>query len=218
MDTPWHSQANEIARFNAEHRVMRWDINGAYYTTGETTVGQKTEYGKLDFARLVRHCQATKPEDVIGIHTTVWEDGKCWCKWAIIDIDYHDHPGDSVERNFKAALHWFYKLQELGFKPILFDSNGKGGFHILILFSERVPSEWLFAFGECLLSDYADLGFEEPPEFFPKQRRITQSGPGSCGNWVRLPGRHSKSKHYSIAYHPDEKRWMNEGEILSYTT
>src|SRR5262249_44432250 len=89
--------------------------------------------------------------------------------------------------------HWYGRMQELGFRPLLSDSNGAGGFHLMVLFREPVPTPSVFAFAQWLVRDYGALGMTAP-EVFPKQARIKPCG---FGNWLRLPGRHHSRAHWS---------------------
>ena len=63
-------------------------------------------------------------------------------RWLAIDIDRHD-PDESVvtpEGNLSAARGWWQALVDMGLDPILMDSNGVGGFHLLVLFAEPMST------------------------------------------------------------------------------
>jgi hypothetical protein len=112
--------------------------------------------------------------------------------------------GSPAEANLVAVLHWHDVLCRLGFQPLLTDSNGKGGYHLLTVFSEPVSTSRVFVFLEWLVRDHADHGLTVPPETFPKQPYIK---PGRCGNWLRLPGRHHTREHWSRVW--DGSRWLD---------
>src|SRR5262249_47216394 len=137
----------------------------------------------LDVLR--RHFAATAPEHVIGLHTTSQENTS---RWGAIEVDWHGPTSTAPETNWRAALHWHDELRQMGFRPLLTDSNGKGGYHVRILLREPVATADVWAFLCWLKGDYADFGMTSKPESFPKQSAVTKKNP--CGNWLRVPGRH----------------------------
>jgi len=126
---------------------------------------------------------------VVGLHFgSVGPDATAKCVAG--DIDRHGEAGDPAA-NERAAIHWYDRARELGFKPLLYTSNGKGGFHLRILFVELIPLALAYHFGRWLFRDRDELGFPEL-EIFPKQERLAAPGQdGEFGNWLRLPGRAS---------------------------
>ena len=102
-----------------------------------------------------------------------------------------------------AALSWYQRLARLGISPLLTDSNGAGGYHLLAAFTEPVATPLVFALMRWLVSDYARYRLSGPPETFPKQPRI---GAGRYGNWLRLPGRHHTRDHWSAVW--DGQAWI----------
>jgi hypothetical protein len=90
-----------------------------------------------------------------------------------------------VLANERYAVHVYRKAANLGLCALLYESNGKGGFHLWVLFDGAVLAPVLRALGNWLVRDHADFGFTKPPEVFPKN-----DGETTWGNWVRLPGRH----------------------------
>src|SRR5262249_30287406 len=108
------------------------------------------------------------------------------------------------------AVHWFDELRQIGFRPLLADSNGAGGFHLRVLLREPAPTVEVYVFFAWLTGDYARFGFPKRPECFPKQRQGAPAGrSGQYGNWLRLPGRHHSREHWSRFW--DGQRWL-EGE------
>jgi hypothetical protein len=157
----------------------------------------------LTRAVLRRHFAASRPEHVIGLHST--SPGNT-CLWGALDIDWHGPTSTAPALNLAAALAWYGKLRRLGFLPLLTDTNGAGGFHLLTLFSAAVPAAKVFSFLRWLARDHGALGLPSPPETFPKQPRIE---PGRYGNWLRLPGRHHTREHWSRVW--DGWAWL-EGD------
>ena len=77
------------------------------------------------------HFQGRHEWHVMGLHPA-GEDNLC--RFIVIDIDCHvegEGDAETVKRNFNAALHWWNKLRQLGFRPWLIDSNGNGGISYL---------------------------------------------------------------------------------------
>src|SRR5262249_50839093 len=128
---------------------------------------------------------------IVGLHTTNLTNNSRWCA---VDLDSHGPTSTPAHVNLAAVINWYGRLQELGFHPLLEDSDGAGGYHLWPVFDEPVPTPNVFAFVQWLVRDHAAQGMPNPPEIFPKQARIK---PGGFGNWLRLPGRHHSRAHWS---------------------
>jgi hypothetical protein len=207
--TAWAAHAAELASWTLAHLVNRKDVWGGYYAGPEGTC-QTTRPRVVDRGRvlltpdvLLRHFAATYANHVVGLHTTSPDNTS---RWAGVDIDCHGDGGSDPAANLRAALAWYDRLRGLGFMPLLTDSNGKGGFHLLAIFNGPVPTPQVFAFGRWLVRDHAEHGLPVAPETFPKQPYIA---PGKYGNWLRLPGRHHTRPHWSRVW--NGSRWL-EGE------
>jgi len=125
----------------------------------------------------------------IGAYTTCPKTNKA--KWFGFDIDAHNDNADP-NANLNQALRIYNALRELGFHPILEDSNGKGGYHIWVTLIYPTDCETVFRFANWLVRDE-----EDKPEVFPKQIRIREDG---HGNFMRLPGKHHTRNHFSKIY------------------
>jgi hypothetical protein len=157
---------------------------------------------------IARHYRGERPEHVIGLHTTGPDNTS---RWGALDIDWHGPDSTAPELNLAAAIGWYGRLIRRGFTPLLTDSNGKGGYHLLIPFSAPAPTPRVFAFVRSLVADHAAYGLPQPPEVFPKQARIE---PGRFGNWMRLPGRHHTHDHWSRTW--DGHRWLDGEEAVDF--
>ncbi len=168
--------------------------------------------GKLTVNRLARHFKGADPTDVIGVYSTAPDpDEVCWSLWLGLDFDHHGE-GPAPDSTWNAALSCFEVLTKLRFRPILEDSNGRGGFHVWVLFAERVQTTGVRAFGLWLVRGWKTWGLDSQPEVFPKQDRIT---PKDCGNLLRLPGRHFKNlDHWSRIW--DGSRWLEGEDAIGY--
>src|SRR5262249_48807694 len=87
-----------------------------------------------------------------------------------------------------------------GFRPIMADSNGKGGYWVDVIFDQPILTDTARRLGLWLTRDWRELGLADPPEVFPKQFEITPKGRGACGNWTRLYGRHPKRNSWTLVY------------------
>src|SRR5262249_9090221 len=146
--------------------------HGKYYRNAEGEVRQcadpanahHTKAGHLSRDKLIRHFRATDTNDIIGVYAY---DADKKGKWVAIDIDAHDDQADP-EANRRYAVHLYLNLGRLGFTPLLYESNGKGGFHLWALLSGPVTAAVLHRFGNWLVRDHREHGFDKPPEVFPK--------------------------------------------------
>ena len=182
-------------RPHAERGKKYTKRNGAVATLkAPTTRPAKRLRGHVFLTRelLARHFRAAAPEDVVGLHTTGPDNTS---RWGAFEIDWHSPDSMSPDVNWSAALGWYEKLVALGFRPLLTDSNGKGGYHQRVFFNAPVPTPRVFAFLQWLLRDFADYGLPKQPEKFPKQPRVDAKNP--YGNWLRLPGLHHTREHWS---------------------
>lgn len=215
----WRERAQELGHWAMKHLVNRTDVWGRYLQLDQRKVGPdgvlhnaitapfKQERGKvfLQEASLVKHFQAKVDGVSLGLHSM---SPHRTSRWMAVDIDLHDTLDDSVtpEGNFAAALHWWNELRALGLDPLLLDSNGRGGFHLLVLFAQPMTTESVYHFLKALVEDYALRGLDEMPETFPKQFKT-----GHYGSWLRLPGRHHSRPHYTRVWNDDpseEESWL----------
>jgi putative DNA primase/helicase len=217
----WAEHAEALALWAWQHLVNRVDVWGGYrplHERGRIYRRRNGTIGRLDKTTtrpalsrrgqefltediLACHFAARAPEQVAGLHTTGPENTS---RWGAVDVDWHGLQSTAPEINWAAALDWFEKLRSLGFQPLLTDSNGAGGYHLLLPFSEPLPTPKVFAFCRWLVSDHARHGLPRAPEIFPKQPALAA---GECGNWLRLPGRHHTREHWSRVW--DGSRWLD---------
>lgn len=209
----WWLRANELAEWAMERLVNRVDCVGRYYREDglvKQTTKKFREGCELSLGWLICHFRARTTEDIIGCHTTVWTRDGCLSRWFCIDIDWH---GDGMppEALWAAALAWHGSLVGLGFRPLLLDSNGRGGLRLYVLFDRPVPTHHVYRFAQWLIRDWGERGLDKAPETFPRQDIITRpdSKDGSYGNWLRIPGRHHKRDHWSRVW--DGDGWL-EGD------
>jgi hypothetical protein len=163
---------------------------------------------------LARHFSTKCDEGIVGLHTTSPDNTSLW---GGFDIDCHDGDGNTPEATAEAAGWLYHELDSRGFRPLLTDSDGRGGYHLRILFSEPVATPALFSFLNKIADDFDKVGMAKRPEVFPKQAQIA---PGRFGNWLRVPGRHHTRDHWSRVYTGNGKWFEGNdavGRILSFT-
>jgi len=210
---PWAEHADKLAAWTDEHLVNRTDVWGAYLPADRREAGKSNNYtappqerrfdGALTLGLLHQHYVGEDVGHLIGLHA-VGRDNKS--RWLVVDIDKHgDDDPATPETNFSAACGWWASLRERGFSPLLLDSNGKGGFHLLQVFAAPVVAACVHAFGRALVQDFAERGLAQAPETFPKQAAVTPQRP--YGNWWRLPGRHHTRDHWTRVW--DGCRWLD---------
>src|SRR5262249_43546903 len=137
MPNAWAARAEELARWAWRRLVNRTDAWGGYrppeewgreYHRRDGTTGKlgqtTTRKGRLTPALLARHFRATDRADVLGLHATSAANTSFW---GALDLDAHGPTGTAPEANLRAALAWYARLVEDGFRPLLTDSNGAGG-------------------------------------------------------------------------------------------
>ena len=224
----WIARGTELAEWILANLVNRTDVWGRYLAKKKrkedcsdkkkgfhgnvVTVPFKDERGKtfLGISSLEKHFKATDG-GVLGIHS-VSRDGTS--RWFAIDVDRHDEDDLSVtaEGNFVAARGWYTELQKLGFDPLLMDSNGKGGFHIWVVFEEPMRARSVRAFVDDFVSDYPQRGLDNVPDLFPGTH-----GSNQLGSWLRLPGRHHTRDHYTRVFNDqswDDQRWLEGHDAI----
>jgi hypothetical protein len=222
----WRERAVELAHWTMDRLVNRTDVWGRYladkYRDQPTAGAQKNkaitapfrqERGKvfLGLSSLEKHFKAKHGGGVLGLHSA---SGDGSSRWLVIDIDLHDEEDLSVtpEGNFVAAKTWYDRLTEMGFDPILMDSNGKGGFHLLVLFEKPMETKSVRKFGDRMIADYQKQGLDQSPDLFPGT-----TGPNHYGSWLRIPGRHHTREHFTRVWNDEpwaENKWLEGHEAI----
>jgi len=223
----WRERAPELAEWAMRRLVNRTDVWGRYLSPryrGTSSTGNpknkaitapfRQERGKifLQPSSLEKHFKAKEGGGILGLHSTS-PDGAS--KWFALDIDLHDDDDLSVspEGNFVAAKTWYKRLQEMGFDPVLMDSNGRGGFHMLVTFAKAMSSKSVRKFCDDLIQDYERLGLDAPPDVFPRG----SFGINRKGGWLRLPGRHHTHQHYTRVFNDEpwsDAVWLEGHEAI----
>ena len=214
----WAARAKELAAWAFAHLVNRTDVWGSYVAQRRRTrpdgspgmlfltAPYKKARGKefLNPAMLVRHFCGFDG-NLVSLHSTSADKTS---RWLAIDIDRHDTESATVEGNLSAALRWHDRLVAMGLDPLLLDSNGAGGYHLIVVFAEPVPTADVYALGVTLLADHEKLGLAKAPETYPRQVSLEE---GHYGNCLRLLGKHHTREHWTRVWsgEPDtDQPWL----------
>ena len=220
----WLHYADRLAEWTMEHLVNRRDVWSQYIVkNGEVGVvmlpvkeRRKSGAEMVTMNKLRRHYSGRAISHLIGLHSI---SDHSTCKWFAIDIDLHDETVTDADEvaanNFAAAIEWSGKLREVGMDPIVFDSNGVGGYHIWTLFDKEYPLEDTFDFADDMRSNWEELGLPRKPEIFPPKRHVAKD---DLPYGLRLPGRHHYRQYYSRIYNFEalegENEWLEGGEAI----
>ena len=216
----WKERSRELADWAMERLVNRRDVWGQYallspeqaresgrtYKAMTLPVPEMRGEDRVTLDKLVRHFASRRLHrpQLIGLHA---ESQEGTSRWLGIDIDNHDLDAVGADvrarRNLAGALAWWRAFGERGYDPLLFDSSGRGGYHLWVLFAEPAPTAAVFDLVKAVASTWEANQLEEEPEVFPKQPR-----PGSLNAWFRLPGMHHTQPHYSRLWSGEE--WLSD--------
>jgi hypothetical protein len=218
----WRDRADELGSWVNNNLVNRTDVWGRYLAPKYRGKDQKNKAITAPFARergkiflqessLVKHFKAKNSGGLLGLHSAS-KDGTS--RWFAIDIDLHDDDDLSVtkEGNYVAATAWRKRLVEMGFDPLLTDSNGKGGFHLLVVFQRAMDTRSVHKFCQRFVEDYQIRGVDRVPDIFPG------SASSFHGSWLRLPGRHHSKNHFTRVWNDEpwaeDKIWLEGHEAI----
>lgn len=217
----WSERAPELAEWVMTHLVNRTDVWGRYVrrktdeATQVVTVPFRDERGKvfLDTDSLRKHFRTRQPSGQLGLHSA---SSDLTSRWLGIDVDLHDRDeewGVTPEGNLAAVRGWHQSLIESGLDPLLMDSNGVGGFHLLVVFAEPMSTKSVHAFGANLVADFERRGLDHKPEVFPDKPTWDH-----YGDWLRLLGRHHTRPHYTRVWNDEphaESPWLEGHDAVN---
>lgn len=216
----WHERSSELAAWVMARLVNRTDVWGRYVRrkgdeeTRVVTAPFRDERGKvfLEEDSLRKHFKRKQPSGQLGLHSA---SSDLTSRWFAIDIDLHEGDDDltvSREGNLAAAAAWRQVLADQGLDPLLLDSNGAGGFHLLVVFAEPMSTDSAHQFAARLVADYERRGLARRPEVFPDAPTWDR-----YGDWLRLPGRHHSRSHYTRVWNDEpyaDPVWLEGHEAI----
>ncbi|MFN6962920.1 MAG: hypothetical protein ACK4S4_04050 [Pyrinomonadaceae bacterium] len=221
----WQRYSEQLAEWAMQRLVNRRDV-WSQYTVKNGQVGvvmlpiKERRHAGTDMVtinKLRRHFAGRAVSHLIGLHSI--SDHRT-CKWFAIDIDLHDEDVPNADEialaNRSAALAWSRKLREqYAMDPLLFDSNGVGGYHIWTLLDDEYPLADVFDFVDEMRSDWELYGLPRKPEIFPPKREVDDD---DLPYGLRVPGRHHYRSHYSRVYNfdrlDDAPEWLEGGDAI----
>ena len=219
----WQIYSGPLADWAMERLANRRDVWSQYtLRDGEVRVvmlpikeRRKAGTDMVTLNKLRRHFAGRAVSHLIGLHSI--SDHRT-AKWFAIDIDLHDesiaNSDDVAAANLAAALEWTQRLRSAGFDPLLFDSNGVGGYHIWVLLDDEYPLADVFDYADSIRADWEDLNLPRKPEIFPPKREVDED---DLPYTLRLPGRHHTRKHFTRVRNFDplvEQEWLDGGEAI----
>jgi hypothetical protein len=153
----WAARLKALAVWARRRYFARRDRYGGYYRKGgETHPCTKPQAGPEDGCvtdeLLKRHFCAASPEDVVGAHVLASGGGG---RLVAIDIDAHagTTADPAANERFAQAIH--AEIVSLGLHPLTYESNGRGGYHVVVFFASKwpdwVPGYALHGFGQWLV-------------------------------------------------------------------
>ena len=202
----WRRSSTALAKWAWSRCINRVDRYVRYKELSGRAKGNCFADHELHYHHLVEHFNGHKLSHLLAPYSTSPNDT---CKWIGFDFDFHEtekkackDPETIKARNLQAALRVYDALRKLGFRPLLVNSNGNGGYHVWVFFAEPIPSDLAYHFGRWMVRNWDRWGFQDQPEFFPKQPflGLSKTGEPALGNVLRLPGRHHTREYWTMAW------------------
>ncbi|MDQ3490986.1 MAG: hypothetical protein M3449_07975 [Acidobacteriota bacterium] len=219
----WQRYADKLAEWAMERLVNRRDVWSQYtLKNGEISVvmlpiKERRHLGTdmVTLTKLKRHFAGRAVSHLIGLHSI---SDHSTAKWFAVDVDLHDSSVANADEialsNFAACFEWANRLRAKDMDPILFDSNGAGGFHLYVFLDGEYPIADVHKFADELRSDYQKFGLTKKPEIFPPKPAVEKD---DLPYGLRVPGRHHTKLHYSRVWNFDaagENDWLEGGEAI----
>jgi hypothetical protein len=220
----WQRCADELAGWGMDHLVNRRDVWGQYTLKGGEVhvvtlpIKERRASGSdmVNATKLKRHFSGRSVAHLVGLH--VESDHKT-CKWFAIDVDLHDETIANADEialaNLTACREWASRLREKLLDPWIIDTNGIGGFHVLVLLDGEYPVADVHEFIADLCTGYEKFGLIQKPILFPSKPK--RDDVERLGSWLRLPGRHHTRPHYSRVWNFEafgENEWLEGSEAI----
>ncbi len=212
----WAAKAQALAQWTIVHLVNRSDQWAQYLPAEQRSYSRivriappKQMRGQVSLTPdlLVRHYTGANVGHLIGLHAKGLDNT---ARWICIDLGEQDPSAPATPAaTRRAALAWFDTLKEQGFHPILEDSNGRGGYHLWVIFGDRIDSGTAWTFARTLVSNYADLSLPVAPKLYPRR---AQTEGVNAKDWVRLPGRHHSHNYWSKIW--NGAQWLEGAEAI----
>jgi hypothetical protein len=212
----WEKRAGWLARWTMHRLLNRSDLWVKYLPVHKHRRGESgnprvhrlaplpAKRGKLKLTERVleRHYRGHDAGHILGIHAASADNTS---KWIAINLERGDRPAVPLN-NLRAATHWREELISLGFRPLMIDTDGAGGYCLLTLFRDPLPTPKAYDFVFRLVSDYSDAGLEDRPAILPDSATYDDD------NWLRLPGRNPLTGHWSRVW--NGRHWLQGADAV----
>ena len=204
-EAAWARNSTRLADWVLSRLKVRADAHGAYRLRDGARAEAFVKHEDLTRDRLVAHFRAKDASALVGVHVGSPIDT---ARFTVVDVDAHGPEADP-DRNLRFALHALVKARSARLGCRLLDSDGAGGFHLLIVYPQELPLRDAWRLGKWLAADAPRFGLAAV-ESFPKSPTLLHSGKG-LGGFVRVPGRHHTQPHWSRVWEPVRGRWLDGG-------
>ncbi|TWU18880.1 TOTE conflict system archaeo-eukaryotic primase domain-containing protein [Allorhodopirellula heiligendammensis] len=192
-ENAWQVNRQALAEWCWERMAVKRDRYGRYSSNGSA----RWSANSLSPESLHGHFNGT---EIIGLGITSLDDE---CSFVVWDLDNHVSD-ESTSLNLNYAIMLRDKLRAIGLQSLIEDSDGKGGIHLWLVFSQRIPASTAHQLAKSIASDFREHGLEKI-ECFPKSPTVKNTQK-RCGNYIRIPGKHHKRDHWSRFWGDDD--WL----------
>ena len=196
----WQSFSTDLAAWTWDRLAIKRDRHGMYSATGDAV----WSFSPVTKEELAAHFAG---EFTLGLAATSLDDQCLWVAW---DMDNHGSTDVETTQNLDYAIVLMNRLAELGFSPVVEDSDGKGGIHVWVMFNRPIPAATAYQFSAWVARDYEEHGLEKI-ECFPKNSTV-QHTDAKCGHYLRTPGKHHKRAHWSRFW--GDNAWLDLDESV----
>ena len=196
----WQSFSTDLAAWTWDRLAIKRDRHGMYSATGDAV----WSFSPVTKEELAAHFAG---EFTLGLAATSLDDQCLWVAW---DMDNHGSTDVETTQNLDYAIVLMNRLAELGFSPVVEDSDGRGGIHVWVMFNRPIPAATAYQFSAWVARDYEEHGLEKI-ECFPKNSTV-QHTDAKCGHYLRTPGKHHKRAHWSRFW--GDNAWLDLDESV----
>lgn len=212
----WQARAADLSRWTMKHMINRSDLWVSHMPPSRQKKGQfatvmpkMSRRGKKKITDQIinMHFQGNRIDHLVGLHAN---SDTHTARWLGVDISRrgeHDtaKPGD----NFQAALDWADKLKSFDVDPLVLDSDGAGGFRLLVIFDQAVDTRRLNEIGRDLITDWGHRDLVHAPHVWPSWPAEPVD---AVEHFMRLPGRHPTNAHWSRVW--DGEKWLEGNDAV----
>lgn len=201
----WRMSHKALIDWALKRMANRTDACGGYYQKGgKTTLTTHKGFAEVK-GKLLAHFSG---KACIGLHSAspachpkATTRFSSYSKWGCCDIDNH---ASANKTNLRSTITWRNTLQianrieDQGFTPYIFSSDGRGGYHVYTFFDRPAETERVYEY-------LRQVSKGIKCDLFPRQPSVPN---GRFGNWLRVPGKHHTRDHWMQLFDRDGHRWL----------